>query len=118
MGQIDDFYRDAALADPVGRGPAVMSVQDHVAIRTDTLDGQRFIIFTVFETASISNGLWGEELLLIFADDGIVGADFRKTELIIRIGMQLFASHLSNECAPEKAGFDRNIDGFIAGQLL
>ena len=63
-----------------------MAVQDHIAVRADPFDSQRFIDRAPARTVKTVS-----DASLILADDPIVRPDFGVAEFILRIRVQLSA---------------------------
>ncbi len=90
-----------------------MSVQNEIAVRQDFFHRDGFV-------------KWPEQGIefhqfnasFILSNDLFIGPNFRETEFIVRVGMQLLAGRMPNQCPAKQAGLDGYIDSFVLIDFL
>ena len=82
MRHIDNFHRYLFKAQHQRGRPAVMAVDQHIAVRFHFFNDHRLIEHI---QAML---LIKADLFCVFCDDPVIGPDFFITEYILRIGVQ------------------------------
>ena len=113
LRQVHDLHRQAGNVGPEGGGPAVVAVQDQVAVRLHPFHRQRLVLPVEMLGMHVVPVHHGPELLFVIRDDAAVGPDLRLAELILRVRMHVVGGKLPDHPAAQEAGVHGHADAFV-----